>query len=109
MKTIYSEYSKFRCVCPAIKIDDVPFLELAHNGYSYTYLAPGVHKLTVAYIFIAGLPPLVTEFAIAEGQLMFLRLNDSGYSSVLRERPPEEALKEIKDHRYVKPLNSALQ
>jgi hypothetical protein len=89
---------------PIIKINDKPFVELSKLGYSYAYLSPGIYKITIDYRYLET--PLITEFSIEENQEVFKRLYDSGFNKNLTDIPKEKALNEIKDFRYVEPLNT---
>jgi len=86
---------------PTIKLDDKPFVELQRLGYSFTYLSPGVHKLTVTF---PGGPPLTTELEIAPGKIMAIRLSGNSMHCVLAYMPWEKARDELREARFIKPF-----
>jgi len=89
---------------PIVRINDKPFVELAKLGYSYTYLSPGIYKLTIEYGGKAS--AFITEFFIEEGQEVFKKYYDSGSQKLLTDLPKTKALDEIKEYRYIEPLNT---
>lgn len=88
---------------PIVKINDKPFVNLAKQGYSYAYVSPGLYRINIDYGHLET--PFITEFIVEENQEVFKRLYDSGFNKILIDIPKEKALKEIKEFRYVKPLN----
>lgn len=86
---------------PTIKLDDKPFVELQRLGYSFTYLPPGVHKLTIKF---PDAPPLTTDFEIGSGQIVVIKLTGTIYKTVLARIPWEKARDEIRETRFTKPF-----
>ncbi len=85
---------------PAVKINGKPFVNLTAMGYSYTYLSPGVYQLTFEN---GNYKYFITEIEIKEGEELFVEYSEP--FSRLKEIPKAQALDEVKDYRYVEPLN----
>ncbi len=54
----------------AASIDDKVFYTLAKNGYSFAYLSPGIHKISITSHRDGT---LVTELAITPSQTIFIK------------------------------------
>lgn len=88
---------------PTVRIDGKPFAKLTKMGYSYGYLASGIHRLTFEYGGFDG--AFISEIEIQESKEVFLGYYASGYEKRLWEMPKSQALEELKEYRYVEPIN----
>ena len=108
--TLYIFQVKKPLVYPATaKINGKPFVQLARNGYSYTYLSPGVYKLSFDTNVLALAAGLVSEIEIQEGKDIYLEFSDGSAQQSLREIPKEQALEKFKNFSYIEPLNTEFQ
>lgn len=89
---------------PLVKIDDKPFVKLTQLGYSYAYLSPRVYRLTFKYGGGAG--AFISEIEVKGGQPIFVKYFSNGFGETLKEVPEIEALNEIKEYRYVEPVQT---
>lgn len=89
---------------PIVKINDKPFIRLTKMGYSYAYLSPGIYKLTFDYGGTEG--DFISEIEIHKGKETYMEYYGDGFEKRLRELPREQALDELKDFKYIEPLNT---
>lgn len=103
MGTLYVFRSKVSvgASIPTVKLNGKPFVNLTAMGYSYAYLSPGVYQLTFEN---GSFKYFITEVEIKEGQDLFVEYSEP--FSRLREIPKTRALEEVKQYRYVNPLNT---
>lgn len=86
---------------PTVKINGKALVNLTAMGYSYTYLSPGVYRLT----FENGNYKLfITEIEIKEGEELFVEYLEP--FSRLRELPKSQALDAVTNYRFVAPRNT---
>ena len=100
--TLYVFRTKSSWLAPklTVKINGKPLVALDSLGYSYAYLSPGIYRLT----FDSG---FITEIEIKEGQDLFVECHAAnGFGEGTRDVPKTQALDEIKNYRYVNPLNT---
>ena len=71
---------------------------------SYVYLKPGIYRLKFDYKTIQS-SDFSTEIAIETGQEMFEKYYGSGLRMQIITISKEKALSELKNYRYVEPLN----
>ncbi|MDP2906010.1 MAG: hypothetical protein Q8O22_06910 [Candidatus Omnitrophota bacterium] len=103
MGTLYVFRSKasLGALVPTVKIDRRPFVKLTAMGYSYTYLSPGVYRLTFEN---GNYQRFITEIEIKEGQELFIEYSEP--FSTLREIPKSQVSDVVKNYRYVAPVSS---
>lgn len=89
---------------PIVKINNKPFVRLTKMGYSYAYLFPGVYKLTFDYGGLEGV--FISEVEIHAGRETYVEYYGGGFEKRLRELSKAQAIDELKDFRYIEPLNT---
>ena len=85
---------------PKVKINNQLFANLTSNGYSYAYLSPGVYRISFEYTPLAD-SDFMTEVEMKEGKNIYLLFSGSYVSEMTKERASEQ----IKNYRYVDPIN----
>lgn len=103
MGTLYVFRSKVSlgASIPTVKINGKPFVNLTAMGYSYTYLSPGVYRLTFEN---GNYQRFITEIEIKEGEELFEEYSEP--FSRLREIPESQAIDAVTNYRFVVPVNT---
>lgn len=87
---------------PLVKINDKPFVKLTQMGYSHAYLSPGIYRL--AFKYGGGAGTFISEIEVKGDQPIFVKYFSTGFGKSLKEVPETEALHELKEYRYVEPI-----
>ncbi len=89
---------------PKVKINGQPFIDLTEMGYSYTYLSPGIYRISFDYGVFAG-TNFITEIEMKEGKDLYLFYSGNGVGDNVLEMTKEQASEQIKKYRYIEPIN----
>ena len=89
---------------PKVKINGEPFVDLKAMGYSYAYLPPGIYRISFDYGAFAG-GGFITEVEMKEGKDLYVLYSGNGMANNVVEMTKKQASEQIKNYRYVDPIN----
>jgi hypothetical protein len=94
---------------PTIFVDEQALADLPREGYCYTHVAAGTHKIAFKHNFLAGYPKVEIVVQVTAGQSYFIRVDDpvrpgliTTYSSIIRVVAEDIGISEIRSTRQVK-------
>ena len=89
---IYRDYAEPTIWAPTVKIDGKKVVALGQNQYTAIRLAPGEHRISLAWPLLSGQSGKAGKIIVAEGKPMYLELvgtsrvsgfNSNGYTFLM--------------------------
>ena len=71
---IFRDHAEPTLFSPTVKVDDRKVISIGEDRFTATRIAPGAHRISMAWPFLAKQPRVSGEFTLVEGQPIYFEV-----------------------------------